>query len=104
MPRGPLSGTFVARDKHFYSWSIGVAGGPGGPIPPTPLTVGIGSGTQTPLAGEPFTIDLSALAPCGYVVRLSVADRAVVDSAWFGRTIVGGAGRLPRRSTLPFGP
>jgi len=87
IPRGPVTGTFVARDKHFYSWSIGVAGGPGGPIPATPLTVGIGSGTQTPLAGEPFTIDLSALAPCGYVVRLGVTDRAVVSSAWFGRTV-----------------
>jgi len=31
VPRGPLTGTFVARDKHFLSWSIGVAGGPGTP-------------------------------------------------------------------------
>jgi hypothetical protein len=87
IPRGPVTGTFVARDKHFYSWSISVAGGPGGPIPATPLTVGIGSGTQTALVGEPFTIDLSALSPCGYVVRLGVTDRAVVSSAWFGRTV-----------------
>ncbi|MGH3371056.1 MAG: hypothetical protein ACRDPR_13765, partial [Nocardioidaceae bacterium] len=86
LPRGPLSGTFVARDQHFHSWSISVAGGPGSPIPPTPLTVGIGAGTQTPFGGEPFTIDLSALEPCGYVVRLGVTDRAVVNSAWFGRT------------------
>ena len=87
LPRGPLNGTFVARDRHFYSWSIGVAGGPGTPIPPTPLTVAISNGTQTPLAGEPFTIDLSALEPCGYVVRLGVTDRAVVSSAYFGRTV-----------------
>jgi hypothetical protein len=87
VPRGPLTGTFVARDKHFLSWSIGVAGGPGTPIPPTPLTVAIGAGTQTSLGGEPFTIDLSALAPCGYVVRLGVTDRAVVSSAGFGRTV-----------------
>ncbi len=87
LPRGPLSGTFVARDEHFHSWSIRVAGGPGTPIPPTPLTVGIGTGTQTSIGGEPFTIDLSALEPCGYVVRLGVTDRAVVGSAWFGRTV-----------------
>jgi hypothetical protein len=88
VPRAvPLSGTFVARDEHFHSWSIAVAGGPGGPIPATPLTVAIGTGTQTSLAGQPFTIDLSALAPCGYVVRLGVTDRAVVSSASFGRTV-----------------
>ena len=87
VPRGPLTGTFVARDTHFLSWSIGVAGGPGGPIPPTPLTVGIASGTQTSLGGEPFTIDLSNLDPCGYVIRLGVTDRAVVSSAGFGRTV-----------------
>lgn len=89
VPRGPLTGTFVARDKHFYSWSIGVAGGPGTPIPPTPLNVGppaIATSTQTALAGEPFTIDLSKLDPCGYVIRMGVTDRAVVSSAWFGRT------------------
>ena len=87
VPRGPVSGTFVARDKNFHSWSIGVSGGPGSPIPPTPLTVGISAGTQTPLSGTPFTIDLSALEPCGYVVRLGVTDRAVVSSAYFGRTV-----------------
>lgn len=87
VPRGPVSGTFVARDKNFHSWSIGVSGGPGSPIPPTPLTVGISASTQTPLSGTPFTIDLSALEPCGYVVRLGVTDRAVVSSAYFGRTV-----------------
>jgi hypothetical protein len=87
LPHGPLTGTFVARDKHFWSWSIGVIGGPDPTVPPTPLTVGISNGTQTSLAGEPFTIDLSALKPCGYVVQLGVSDRAVVDSAWFGRTV-----------------
>lgn len=85
-PRGPLSGTFVARDRHFHSWSISVIGGPGSPIPPTPLTVAIGTGTQTSMAGQPFTVDLSALEPCGYVVRLGVTDRAVLGSASFGRT------------------
>lgn len=87
LPRGPLSGTFVARDSYFQSWSIGVSGGPGTPIPATPLSVGITSGTQTSISGEPFTIDLSALEPCGYVVRLGVTDRAVVSSAYFGRTV-----------------
>ena len=69
------------------SWNLVVAGGPGGPMPPTPLTVGILPGTQTSVSGEPFTIDLSQLSPCGYVVRLEVSDRAVVNSASVGRTI-----------------
>src|SRR5206468_2534298 len=51
LPRGPLSGTFVARDLHFQEWAIGVLGGPGGPVPATPLTVGISTTTQTPLSG-----------------------------------------------------
>ena len=86
LPRGPLHGTFVARDKHFLSWNLVVVGGPGGPMPPTPLSVGILQSTQTSVAGEPFTIDLSLLQPCGYVVRLEVSDRAVVNSASVGRT------------------
>jgi hypothetical protein len=87
LPKGPLNGSFIARDKHFYSWSIGVIGGPDPTVPATPLTVGISPSTQTSTSGQPFTIDLSALKPCGYVVQLGVTDRAVVNSAWFGRTV-----------------
>lgn len=86
-PHGPLNGRFVARDKHFASWSFALLGGPGGPIPPTPLTVGITHAQQTPLSGTPFTLDLSSpmLAPCGYVVRLTIVDRAIVDSVVQGQ-------------------
>lgn len=87
IPHGPLTGTFVARDKHFWMWSIDVIGGPDPTVPATPLTVGISPTTQTSLSGEPFTIDLTALKPCGYVVRVGVSDRAVVSSASFGRTV-----------------
>jgi hypothetical protein len=86
---GPVAGTFVARDTHFAAWSIVVDGGPGGPIPPTPLTLTppLATGQQTSVAGQAFTIDLSALQPCGYVVRLGITDRAVVNSATTGRTV-----------------
>ncbi|MGN6723115.1 MAG: hypothetical protein ACTHJM_10925 [Marmoricola sp.] len=87
LPKGPLNGTFIARDKHFYQWSIGVIGGPDPTVPATPLTVGISQFTQTSTSGEPFTINLSALKPCGYVVQLGITDRAVVSSASFGRTV-----------------
>ncbi len=63
-------------------------GGPGGPTPPTPLTVGIAAGTQTPFAGTPFTLDLSGLTPCGYVVRLTIVDRAIVNSVTTGQHVV----------------
>lgn len=86
VPHGPVNGTFVARDRHFRNWSISVIGGPGGPIPPIPLTVGIGAGTETPFAGTPFTLDFGdpMIAPCGYVVRLTIQDRAIVDSVTLG--------------------
>lgn len=87
VPRGRLSGSFVARDEHVFAWSIAAAGGPGPTIPPTPLTVGIANGAQTSLGGESFTIDLSKLAPRGSVIRPGVTDCAVVNSAGFGRTV-----------------
>ena len=83
--RGPLSGRFVARDQNFHAWSIGVIGGPGSPIV-APLVAPVPAPGQTPMSGTAFTLDLSALDPCGYVVRLGVTDRVVVDSASFGRT------------------
>ena len=60
---------------------------PGRPRRPDPahtLTVGISATTQTPLFGTPFTIDLSALQPCAYVVRLTITDRAIVNSVTTG--------------------
>lgn len=88
VPHGPVNGTFVARDRHFLRWGISVLGGPGGPIPPIPLTVGITSATQTPFAGTPFTLDFSnpVIAPCGYVVQLTITDRAIVNSVIAGHS------------------
>lgn len=87
VPHGPLAGTFVARDLFFWHWGISVTGGPGGPIPPIPLTVGISTGTQTPMSGTSFTLNFSdpMIAPCGYVVRLAITDRVVNNSATAGR-------------------
>jgi hypothetical protein len=43
--------------------------------------------SQTPLSGTDFTIDLTDpfLAPCGYVVRLTIVDRAIVNSVTQGQ-------------------
>jgi hypothetical protein len=88
---GLLGGTFVARDTHFLAWGLGVAGGPYAPgtMPPTPVDTGPGftSADQTALSGHWFTIDLSQLDPCGYVVALTISDRVVASSASFPRSV-----------------
>ncbi|MEV6956765.1 hypothetical protein [Streptomyces sp. NPDC051183] len=87
VPRGTLTGRFVARDEHFLGWGISVHGGPSSTVPPTPLTVSISPTTQTGLAGELFSLDTSALDACGYVVRLTVTDRAIVNSVSLGHGV-----------------
>jgi hypothetical protein len=87
---GTLTGTFVARDLHFGSWGLSVHGGPSSGFPPPPpatTTPPLAATSQTPTAGQAFALDLSALPPCGYTVRLSVSDRAIVNSAWTGRAV-----------------
>jgi hypothetical protein len=37
-----------------------------------------------PLSGTPFTVDLSKLQACGYVVLLTITDRAIVNSVTTG--------------------
>jgi hypothetical protein len=87
---GTLTGRFVARDLHLGSWGLAVEGGPssGFPTPPPPTTTPpVATTAQTPVTGCAFALDLSNLPPCGYTVRLSVSDRAVVNSAWTGRAV-----------------
>lgn len=88
VPHGLVNGTFVARDRHFRSWSISVLGGPGPNPPGVPLTAPITAGTQTPFGGTSFTLDFSdpVIPPCGYVVRLTVTDRAIVNSSHQGHS------------------
>jgi hypothetical protein len=87
---GIVSGTFVARDLHFASWGISVSGGPssGFPTPPPATAIPpLATTDQTASGGRAFELDLSALPPCGYTVRLAVSDRAVVNSASTGRAV-----------------
>ena len=86
---GVVTGTFVARDLHFGSWGLSVHGGPSSGFTLTTAAAAsppLAHDTETPLGGRAFSWDLSELPPCGYTVRLSVSDRAVVDSAWTGRS------------------
>ena len=92
VPKAELNARFVARDLHFSSWSISLLGGPGGNPPQPPLHLPgnlpmLPTTSQTPLSGTDFTIDLTdpLLAPCGYVVRLTIVDRAIVNSVTQGQ-------------------
>jgi len=89
---GEITGRLVARDLHLDNWALSVHGGPstGFPAPPAAQTTpvpGVSQAQDTPLTGQAFKMDLSMLPPCGYIVRLAVTDRAIVDSASRGRTI-----------------
>lgn len=93
VPHGLVNGRFVARDRHFSKWTISVLGGPGGAIPAIPFRLGVNpvpeppsSGLETPFVGTSFSLDFSdpMIAPCGYVVRLTIADRAIVNSVSLG--------------------
>jgi hypothetical protein len=88
---GDVTGRFIARDAHFASWDISVHGGPTGGFPgvnPPTTTPYLSATSETaPGAWQAFELDLSQLPPCGYTVRLSVADRAIVNSAWTGRSV-----------------
>ena len=47
----------------------------------------MGSTNAEAPVGSTFALSTSALTPCGYVLRLTVADRAVVNSTWTGRSV-----------------
>ncbi len=71
-----LNGHFVARDLDFGSYSLYTEPFTG-PISPTSGTV------QTAAApGDPWTLPTATMKACGYVVRVDVADRSIVNSAW----------------------
>jgi hypothetical protein len=78
-----LSGNFVARDTYLGSYSLGVEPnvnppGVGVPVPDSGLV-------NTAVApGDPWTLDTTGMTPCGYVIRVVAADRAIVNSQAVG--------------------
>jgi hypothetical protein len=87
-----LDGAFVARDPYFSSYSLGLLpfAAPAGQLNPT------GGNIQTlpapasppgppapppPPGGHTWTLGTGGMVPCGYVLLLSVSDRAIVNSA-----------------------
>lgn len=77
-----IHGTFDARDTWFARWSFELL--------PTPLPVGAltpaATGASEAPVGSTWTLDTTQLTPCGYVLRLHTADRAIQDSTHTGRS------------------
>lgn len=79
-----ITGTFDAHDTWFGSWGFSLL-----PIalPPGSMTTSVASSTSQVPFGSTWSLDTSGLGPCGYVLRLAVSDRAVVNSVTTGRTV-----------------
>jgi len=77
-----ITGTFVADDLHFGAWSLSTE--PNTLTTPSnqPAVSGLANTDPAPL-GYTWTLDTAspiAMKPCGYVVRLDVWDRTIVNS------------------------
>jgi hypothetical protein len=82
-----FTGKFTATDEHIWSYSITVL--PDTPNRPTILPP---AGQTYPLlaapgkTNEPFTVTtVDETTPCGYVIRLVVRDRTIVNNHFPGR-------------------
>ncbi len=79
-----IEGTYEVTDEHFRSLNLSVLPALGGtftapaPLPRTYPTV--------PTSGEAgiWKLDTTGMPKCGYVVRLSAADRTIVNSGFVG--------------------
>jgi hypothetical protein len=74
-----LAGHFVARDLYFGSFSLGVKPPINGPGIGVPVPQ---SGTLQTVAapGDAWTLDTTGMQPCGYIIELVAADRAILNS------------------------
>jgi hypothetical protein len=86
-----LSGTFVARDANLGSYSLSVepAINPAGVGVPSP-SGGLIETASAP--GDAWSLDTAGMQACGYVIRVSAVDRAIVDSQGVGHHASDSAG------------
>lgn len=81
-----LQGTFVARDAYLGAYSLGTAPF-AGPVVPS------GGSVQTPPSpGAAWSLNTTNMQPCGYIVSVSVVDRAIVNSGSVGHWVSASAG------------
>ena len=81
-----LDGHFVARDVNFGSFSLGTSPFPG-PVVPSSGTV-----QTAPSPGNTWSLNTTGMQPCGYVISVVAADRAIVNSAAVGHYSSASAG------------
>ncbi|MGH6794386.1 MAG: hypothetical protein ACREDD_04695 [Methylocella sp.] len=86
-PAGTLiSGTFIADDLHFGAWSLSTEPNTLSTPSNQPTTVPVLANTDPAPApsGHAWSLDTGkpiAMKPCGYVVRLDVSDRSILNSS-----------------------
>jgi hypothetical protein len=74
-PGDVIEGTFVAQDAYFESFSFTVLPS-SSPIFTTP-----GQGNTPNAPGSVWSLDTTNMTPCGYVVVLTVNDKAILNSS-----------------------
>ena len=79
-----ITGTFDARDEWFGSWSFSLSPFP---LPPFSLTTSVPSTSSEAPVGSTWSLNTTGLTPCGYVLALTVTDRAIVNSVGTGRQV-----------------
>jgi hypothetical protein len=79
-----IEGEFIADDEHFGAWSLSTepdtVATPSNQPQVSPL---LPATTAVPPPGQQWTLDTAKptkMKPCGYVVRLDVSDRSILDS------------------------
>jgi hypothetical protein len=78
-----LVGTFVARDPYLSGYSLFVepaVNGPGIGIP----TPNSGQSDTALAPGDSWSLDTTGMRPCGYIIKVSVSDRAILNSQSVG--------------------
>jgi hypothetical protein len=82
-PGTTISGTFVARDLHFGSYSLGVE--PAVNDPGEAVVVPSAGTVQTAVSpGDGWTLDTTGMRACGYIVRVVAGDRTIINSQSVG--------------------
>jgi hypothetical protein len=79
-----ITGTYDARDTFFAAWSFELMPFP---LPSGALTTSVPMATSEAPVGSTWSLDTTGLGPCGYVLRLHSADRAIINSVTTGRSV-----------------
>lgn len=86
-----INGHFVAIDPYLSGWTLHTEpfAAPVGQLVPTSGSVntpGAGLPPAPPPGGLAWSLNTAGMTPCGYIVRLEVSDRAIINSASVGHS------------------